>query len=304
MRHLRFYTHIFSDICIYVLMLMLFLFISFIYGLEVEAYTLILSVSLFVFSLYIAVKWVYFKKQETLKQINTRLEDELQDVKTKHRHYQRDLEHYFLTWVHQIKTPITASKLLLERNEAGMVNRVRQEITEIENYTNLALNYLKLLSHETDMVVQKVALEDIVKPLIQRYALHFIEHRTRIHTEHLNCEVTTDAQWIKIMIEQILNNALKYAKGGDIWIVFDAQQHTLTIKDNGIGINKVDLPKIFEKGYSGTNGRLNDKSSGIGLFIVKEISEKLHHPIAVQSEPGIYTEFTIQFPKPSHLTNM
>ncbi|MCO4330599.1 sensor histidine kinase [Staphylococcus hyicus] len=300
----RFYNHILSDVCIYVLMLMLFLFISLIYDFETEAYILTLSVSLFVFSLYIIVKWAYFKKQETLKQTNDRLASELQHVKMMHRDYQRDLEHYFLTWVHQIKTPITASKLLLERNEAGMVNRVRQEITEIENYTNLALNYLKLLSHETDMVVQKVALDDIVKPLIQRYALHFIEHRTRIHTEHLHCTVTTDAQWTKIMIEQILNNALKYAKGGDIWIEFDAHKQQLTIKDNGMGISKADLPKIFEKGYSGTNGRLNDKSSGIGLFIVKEISEKLQHPITVQSELGVLTQFTIQFPKTSHLTIM
>ncbi|UEX91101.1 sensor histidine kinase [Staphylococcus ratti] len=283
---------------------MLFLITFYVYALSMEAYLLTLAIGIFVFGVVLALKYLSFHKEETVKQANEQLKDMLHEEKMAHRMYQKDIENYFLTWIHQIKTPITASKLLLERHEAGTVNRVRQEITEIENYTNLALNYLKLLNHETDMVAKSVTLEAVVKPLIKRYALHFIENQTRIHTDNLHQKVTTDAQWLRIMIEQILNNALKYTKSGDIWIAYDSDQKALSIRDNGIGISKADLPKIFEKGYSGTNGRLNEKSSGIGLFVVKQISKKLQHPIEVNSEQGVSTTFTIYFPVDSNLSKM
>ncbi|RIM14631.1 sensor histidine kinase [Staphylococcus chromogenes] len=293
-----------SELVIFVLTYLLFLSVFYIFELSKEAYAISCAIGLFVFAIYLVIRWIYFKKEETVKQMNERLRQDLREEKIAHRSYQKEIENYFLTWIHQIKTPITASKLLLERNEAGAINQVRQEITEIENYTNLALNYLKLLNHETDMVAEKVSLDVIVKPLIQRYALHFIEHHTRIHTENLNQSVTTDAQWARIMIEQLLNNALKYAKGGDIWVTFYNEQNALSVRDNGIGIQKADLPKIFEKGYSGMNGRLNEKSSGIGLFVVKQISNKLQHPIEVVSEPGHSTTFTIYFPHESNLSKM
>ena len=107
----------------------------------------------------------------------------------------------------------------------------------------------------------------------------------------------TDAKWASIMIEQILNNALKYARGKDIWIDFDSQQNQLMIADNGIGISQADKPKIFDRGYSGYNGRLNDKSSGIGLFIVKQIANRLQHKVEVESELNEGATFTITFPQ-------
>lgn len=293
-----------SELLIFILTYLLFLSVFYIFALSMEVYVITCSIGIFMFAIYLMIRWSYYQKQETVKQRNERLRQSLREEKIAHRSYQKEIENYFLTWIHQIKTPITASKLLLERNEIGAINRVRQEITEIENYTNLALNYLKLMNHETDMVAEKVSLDAMIKPLIQRYALHFIEHQTRIHTENLNENVTTDATWSRIMIEQLLNNALKYAKGGDIWITFDAQQRALSIRDNGIGIQKSDLPKIFEKGYSGMNGRLSDQSSGIGLFVVKQISNKLQHPIEVVSEPGLFTIFTIYFPHESNLSKL
>ena len=190
-----------------------------------------------------------------------------------------------------------ASKLLLERNEDNVVNRVRQEIIQIDNYTSLALSYLKLMNQETDMSFSKVKINDLVRPLIMKYSIQFIDQKTKIHYERCEDEVLTDAQWCSIMIEQILNNALKYARGKDIWITFDQQRHVLTIRDNGVGISQGDLPKIFDKGYSGYNGRLNANSSGIGLFIVKHISQHLHHYVDVQSELNKGTAFSIYFPK-------
>ena len=141
------------------------------------------------------------------------LEEELFEMKNKQIEYRKDVESYFLTWVHQIKTPITASQLLLERNEPNVVNQVRQEIVQIDNYTRLALSYLKLLNEASDMTITEVTIDDLIKPLIMKYRIHFIEQHTKIHYQSIDNSVLTDAQWTSILIEQILNNALKYARG-------------------------------------------------------------------------------------------
>ena len=117
----------------------------------------------------------------------------------------------------------------------------------IDNYTSLALSYLKLLNEESDMTITKVTVDDLIRPLILKYRIQFIEQKTQIHYEKSEDIILTDAQWASIMIEQLLNNALKYAKGKDIWIDFDVANQTLQIKDNGIGISKADIPKILIK---------------------------------------------------------
>jgi len=153
------------------------------------------------------------------------------------------------------------------------------------------------MNHETDMSFTKVTVNELVKPLIMKYSIQFIDQHTRIHYDRSDEEVLTDVQWASIMIEQILNNALKYARGKDIWLTFDKDINVLSIKDNGVGISTADLPKIFDKGYSGYNGRLNEQSTGIGLFIVKHISNHIHHQVEVDSKLGQGTTFKIYFPK-------
>ncbi len=292
-----FLKSILNEIIIVVMFLLLFLLIFFLFNLPLSAYVLGAGIILFIMVIYWLVQLSGFKAEVKKEDLIHELEYELQHVKSNQTAYQESVENYFLTWVHQMKTPITASKLLLERNEENVVNRVRQEIIQIDNYTSLALSYLKLMNQETDMSFSKVSINDLVRPLIMKYSIQFIDQKTKIHYERCEDEVLTDAQWCSIMIEQLLNNALKYARGKDIWITFDQQQRVLTIRDNGIGISRADLPKIFDKGYSGYNGRLNDKSSGIGLFIVKHISRHLHHKVEVQSELGEGTTFHIYFPK-------
>ncbi|TDM16001.1 HAMP domain-containing histidine kinase [Macrococcoides canis] len=198
-------------------------------------------------------------------------------------------------WVHQIKTPITASKLLLEDPNENVVSSVRNEVLQIDNYTNLALNYLKLMNQKTDMLFMEVSIDEIVRPLIKRYSIQFIHYQTKLHYDKSNAMVLTDAKWASIMIEQLLNNALKYARGKDVWITFNDDSKTLSIRDNGIGINASDLPKIFDKGFSGYNGRLSEKSSGIGLYIVNTISKRLGHKVSVNSTINEGSTFTIQF---------
>ena len=277
--------------------ILLFALIFFLFTLTFSAFGLALGIVLLVISIHWWIKYLGFKKDERLKETIDNLENELTEVKNQQVEYRNDVESYFLTWVHQIKTPITASQLLLERNEENVVNRVRQEIVQIDNYTSLALSYLKLLNEESDMTISEVEINELIRPLIMKYRIQFIEQHTRIHYEKCEDKVLTDAQWASIMIEQILNNALKYARGKDIWIEFDASEQSLIIKDNGVGISKADIPKIFDKGYSGYNGRLNEESSGIGLFIVKHISNHLNHEVDVDSKLNEGTTFKIHFPR-------
>ena len=294
---LSFIKSIRNEISIVVCIFLLFALIFFLFTLPFSAFGLALGIVLLVISIHWWIKYLGFKKDESLKETIDNLENELTEVKNQQVEYRNDVESYFLTWVHQIKTPITASQLLLERNEENVVNRVRQEIVQIDNYTSLALSYLKLLNEESDMTISEVEMNELIRPLIMKYRIQFIEQHTRIHYEKCEDKVLTDAQWASIMIEQILNNALKYARGKDIWIEFDASEQSLIIKDNGVGISKADIPKIFDKGYSGYNGRLNEESSGIGLFIVKHISNHLNHEVDVDSKLNEGTTFKIHFPR-------
>ena len=269
---LTFIKSIKNEIAIVTFISLLFVLIFFVFSLPQSALMLGVAIILFIMCIYWWISYLGFQKQEELKEKVVSLEEELFEMKNKQIEYRKDVESYFLTWVHQIKTPITASQLLLERNEPNVANQVRQEIVQIDNYTRLALSYLKLLNEASDMTITEVNIDDLIKPLIMKYRIHFIEQHTKIHYQSNDDSILTDAQWTSILIEQILNNALKYARGKDIWIDFDSTSQQLSIKDNGIGISQADLPKIFDKGYSGYNGSLNESSSGIGLFIVKHLS--------------------------------
>lgn len=255
-----------------------------------------IGVILLLLLIFIGIKYLSFVKTISQQQQIENLETALYQLKNEQIEYKNDVESYFLTWVHQMKTPITAAQLLLERDEPNVVNRVRQEVIQIDNYTSLALSYLKLLNETSDISVTKISINNIIRPIIMKYSIQFIDQKTKIHYEPCHHEVLTDVRWTSLMIEQLINNALKYARGKDIWIEFDEQSNQLHVKDNGIGISEADLPKIFDKGYSGYNGQRQSNSSGIGLFIVKQISTHTNHPVSVVSKQNEGTTFTIQFP--------
>lgn len=255
-----------------------------------------IGVILLLLLIFIGIKYLSFVKTISQQQQIENLENALYQLKNEQIEYKNDVESYFLTWVHQMKTPITAAQLLLERDEPNVVNRVRQEVIQIDNYTSLALSYLKLLNETSDISVTKISINNIIRPIIMKYSIQFIDQKTKIHYEPCHHEVLTDVRWTSLMIEQLINNALKYARGKDIWIEFDEQFNQLYVKDNGIGISEADLPKIFDKGYSGYNGQRQSNSSGIGLFIVKQISTHTNHPVSVVSKQNEGTTFTIQFP--------
>ena len=166
---------------------------------------------------------------------------------------------------------------------------------QIEDYTNMALSYLKMANHNTDMDISLVNLDDIIRPLIKKYAILFISNNIKLEYEKLNVKVITDSKWCMVVIEQLLSNAIKYTKNGIVSISFNEKENYLEIKDNGIGIKDSDLPKIFDKGYSGFNGRQNQKSTGIGLFLVKQILDKLGQKVKLESKLGEGTSVKVYF---------
>ncbi|UBH15703.1 sensor histidine kinase [Macrococcus armenti] len=290
-----------SELLIVIMLSSIFISIMMLYNLPVEGITLSIAIVIFLGIIYFGYSSIIYKRECSVYEENERLIDDIQILRNEKIAYQSEVESYFLMWVHQMKTPITASKLLLESPDEETNSRMRHEILQIDNYTNLALSYLKLMNEKTDMVIMETSIDDLITPLIKRYSIQFIHNNTKLNYERVHHLVLTDAKWASVMIEQILNNALKYARGRQIWIIYDEKNEVLLIKDDGIGINASDLPKIFDKGFSGYNGRLNEKSSGIGLYIVKTIARRINVQISVESVLNEGTTFHMKFP---NLTNM
>jgi len=205
-----------------------------------------------------------------------------------------DLLDYYTLWVHQIKTPIAASQLLVaEVADRQLKQQLEQEIFKIDSYTNLVLQYLRLESFHDDLVLKQVQIEDLVKEIIRKYALFFIQKGLNVNLYDLDKEIVTDKKWLLVVIEQIISNSLKYTNEGGLEIYMDGQE--LCIKDTGIGIKNSDVLRVFERGFSGYNGRLTQQSSGLGLYLSKKISEELGHQIRIESEVGKGTTVRIQF---------
>ena len=222
------------------------------------------------------------------------LEKDKKELKIQHQEKQSDLLDYYTLWVHQIKTPIAASKLLVQDlQEQTFKNQLEQELFKIDSYTNLVLQYLRLESFHDDLVVEKENIEDLVKEVVKKYALFFIQQGLSLNLHDLNHTVITDKKWFLVILEQVLSNSLKYTKQGSIEIFF--QEDTLYMKDTGLGIQDADLLRVFERGFSGYNGRLTHQSSGLGLYLSKKIADKLGHELHLHSVVGEGTTVMITF---------
>ena len=247
-------------------------------GLNMEYFVLGLEIILFALFIFLVMEWFsYVKKEDMAKRIEE-LEIENKALQSKIIDERKDLEEYFLLWIHQIKTPITVCNLILGKPDAD--HRLREQMIYIEEYTNMAMNYLKLLERTSDMDIYEVDLDIIISSIVKKYSLIFIEKKISLDYTPTNAKVISDAKWLSIMLEQIISNALKYTKSGKISINFDKELLKLSIKDTGIGIPSKDIKKIFDRGYSGFNGRVNEKSSGLGLYMVGRIAQILNIKIA------------------------
>jgi len=205
-----------------------------------------------------------------------------------------DLMDYYTLWAHQIKTPIAASSLLVgEIEDKKVKNQLEQELFKIESYVNIVLQYLRLESFHEDLVLKKENLEDLVKEIVKKYAIFFIQKGLSLNLHDLDRTIITDKKWFVVILEQVLSNSLKYTSQGGIEIYF--QEDTLYIKDSGLGIQDADLLRVFERGFSGYNGRLTQQSSGLGLYLSKKIADELGHQISIASQVGQGTTVMISF---------
>ena len=265
-------------------------------NLSSESYFLAFEIVAFFYMVYLVFMAFLNKKEEKLKNQIQELEEANLNLRNDFIAKEKELQEYFLIWIHQIKTPITAGKLICDSDiENENVKNIKKELIYIEDYTNMALSYLKMANHNTDMDISLVNLDDIIRPLIKKYAILFISNNIKLEYKKLNVKVITDSKWCMVVIEQLLSNAIKYTKNGTVSITFNEKENYLEIKDNGIGIKDSDLPKIFDKGYSGFNGRQNQKSTGIGLFLVKQILDKLGQKVKLESKLDEGTSVKVYF---------
>ncbi len=235
-----------------------------------------------------------------------------------------DVTDYFTLWTHQIKTPIAAMRLLLQQGiglaapaaepdalqgkqglpepeeeyfpaEAYYAQKqeIESELFKIEQYVEMVLQYLRLNSSINDFVLQEYGLDGVIRQAVRKYAPMFIRKKLTLHYASLQAKVVTDEKWMAFVMEQILSNAIKYTSSGYISIYMESG--CLVVEDTGIGILPEDLPRVFEKGYTGYNGRSDKKASGIGLYLVKKILNKLGHKILIESELGKGTKVKLLF---------
>lgn len=225
------------------------------------------------------------------------LDEERQKLENNQSLFFTQLTDYYTMWVHQIKTPIASARLLLtcppdekkdgsNREEAN--NReVLAELFKIEEYVDMVLGYLRTEDISSDMNFVKCPLDGIIREQIHRFARIFIGKKLTLAYEGVDEAVLTDAKWLGFVIGQVLSNALKYTREGGISIYMaENQPQTLVIEDTGIGVRKEDLPRVFEKGFTGCNGRGGERSTGIGLYLCAKIMKKLGHGISMESQPG------------------
>lgn len=244
------------------------------------------------------------------RQLLMKEEDEKRKLLTRYDEKQKDMADYYTMWTHQIKTPIAALRLLLQ-NEEGMERgqdeaqrqRESEELFKIEQYTQMALYFARLDSPSSDFVFKKYNVNEIVKQAVRKYSVLFLHSGLSFRMDEFEIKVVTDEKWLCFVVEQVFSNALKYTHQGGIAIYgSDAEGNPekgkvtyLTIEDTGIGIRESDMPRIFERGFTGYNGRLDKKATGLGLYLCSQIMRRMRHTIQVKSELGVGTKVILGF---------
>ena len=230
---------------------------------------------------------------------------------------QSEMKDYYAKWVHQIKTPIAGLQLLLQMERSELeeaelkdeiaeelyvkqlqnVTDIEEELFRIEEYVGMALQYQRVNSTENDYILKQISLDTVIREVIHKYAKIMIRRKILMHYEKTEVTVISDEKWLAFVLEQLLSNAVKYMPEGELTIeVREEPQHIwLEIRDTGIGIRSEDIPRVFEKGYTGFNGHEDKRSTGIGLYLCREVLQKLGHTIQIQSELGVGTNVKVGF---------
>ncbi len=255
--------------------------------------------------------------EKLYRQLLLEEEQEKRKLLTKYDEKQKDMADYYTLWTHQIKTPIAALRLLLQ-NEAGSGNsqtdleeqneielqkqcdrqKETEELFKIEQYAQMALYFARLDNPSSDFLFTETDVREIVKQAIRKYSVLFLRSGLSFRMEEFEIRAVTDEKWLGFVIEQVFSNALKYTYQGGIAIYGSDEEGNrkqgnvsyLVIEDTGIGITESDLPRIFERGFTGYNGRIDKKATGLGLYLCNQIMERMSHTITVKSEPQVGTK--------------
>lgn len=211
---------------------------------------------------------------------------------TKYQNERTESIDYYTTWVHQIKTPISVMQMILQSEDSDEHRALATELFRIEQYVEMVLCYFRLDSNSSDFVFQQYDLNKIIRCAVRKFASQFVRKRIKLQYEPTNITVLTDEKWLSFIIEQLLSNAIKYTESGQITIAV-TKHKILSISDTGIGIAPEDIPRVFEKGFTGYNGRADKKSTGLGLYLSKKAADKLSCKMCVKSTVGKGSTFYI-----------
>ncbi|AJY75922.1 sensor histidine kinase [Paenibacillus beijingensis] len=233
----------------------------------------------------------YHQAMEKMEKAHIRA---LNEVQAKQNEYYN----FIVSWFHEIKIPISVMRLM--RQTEVDAKSLEEELSRVEHYVDQALYYAKLDSFNQDYELINCDLEPLIKEVVKSHSRSFISKKIRISLDVERAVVQSDSKWLQYIVHQLVTNSLKYTGNhGEVSIVtrVTPQEKLLVIRDNGIGIDRKDLPRIFNRGFTGTNGRTHMKSTGMGLYLAQELSRKLGHYITCTSEVGSFTEMVIHFPK-------
>lgn len=301
------------------LFLTIFGLVFYLYHLPIEHYFYSSFLILVILVLYMVYDYFnYLKKHDALRELEnniTYLEENLPKVNIQSElNYQRlilrlaednrqliseadkkhsDLIKYYTLWTHQIKTPLSALDFLLQNRGPDVLDDMELQIMNVESYVDMALEYLRIENMSSDLKLEKYSIRQIINKAIKSYSKMFIYKNIKLELDILDFSIITDEKWLLFLVKQLLSNALKYTPEGKIKIY--TKGNSLYISDNGIGIQKEDIPSIFNQGFTGYNGRMNQKSTGLGLYLVKEVIHNLGHDIKITSTVDLGTTVELDF---------
>lgn len=235
----------------------------------------------------------------TLKEIEKSMAEHVNEYKFANEEYKEYIE----LWIHEIKTPIAVSKMIVENNPSEVTKNINEEIEKVEYFVEQALFYARSNNVEKDYIIKPVNLQKIINPVILKNKRSFISKRIKVNIHDVDRNVYSDSKWMVFILNQIIINSIKYSKKDKAEIEIFSEEYKdniiLYIKDNGIGIESDNLPRVFEKGFTGENGRKINKSTGIGLYLCKKLCDKLGQSIEINSVLNMETVVKIYFPKNS-----
>lgn len=222
----------------------------------------------------------------------------IEDI-NKYKNNNVDFKEYIELWCHEIKTPVATTKMIIENNKNSVTNSINEEINKIENFIEQVLYYARSESVEKDYIVKDININKIVNNVIKKNKKLLISKKIKIKLENLDINVKSDSKWLEFIINQIINNSIKYSKENPV-IKISAEKNknniVFNILDNGIGIKESEIDKVFDKSFTGSNGRNKYNSTGIGLYLCKKLCDRLDHKILIESKLNDYTKVSIIFP--------